>query len=264
MAKINNVYYFVLVKAVILAGGRGTRLSEETNLKPKPLVEALGQPLIWHVMQNYALHGVTEYIVLAGYKGRQLKEYFANYWLHQSDITFDLSAPSREIIEVRSLPWKVTVLDTGVDSNTGTRVKKIEDLISDTFFLTYGDGVADVDVSKLLECHKKNKNLVTLTAVQPPARFGALNLEGTQVVNFQEKPAGDGAWVNGGFFVVEPKIFDYLNGNNPSFEMDILPSIAREKKLGVYKHYGFWQPVDTVRDLQRLEEAINAGELPWL
>jgi glucose-1-phosphate cytidylyltransferase len=255
--------YFMHMKAVILAGGRGTRLSEETQVKPKPLVEASGHPLIWHVMQNYALHGITEFVVLAGYKGQQLKEYFANYWLHQSDITFDLSTPSHEIVEVRNLPWKVTVLDTGVDSNTGSRILRLKSLIDESFLLTYGDGVADVDISSLVDCHKNSRNLVTLTAVKPPARFGALNLVNGQIVNFQEKPQGEGAWVNGGFFVVDPLIFNYLDGVNPSFEMDVLPKIANEGKLGAYKHEGFWQPVDTIRDLQRLEEAIKRKALPW-
>jgi len=251
------------MKAVILAGGRGTRLSEETQLKPKPLVEAAGQPLIWHIMQNYAKHGITDFIVLAGYKGQQIREYFANYWLHQADITFDLATPEREIHKVRSLPWKVSVLDTGIDTNTGGRIARLRDLLKEDFLLTYGDGVSDVNISELIASHKLSGNLATLTAVQPPARFGALNLIGNRVISFQEKPDGDGAWVNGGFLVLKQEIFDFLKGDDSSFEIDALPKIAELGKLGVYKHSGFWQPVDTIRDLQRLEEAIGRGVLPW-
>ena len=251
------------MKAVILAGGRGTRLSEETQLKPKPLVEAAGQPLIWHVMQNYAQYGITEFIVLAGYKGQQIREYFANYWLHQADITFDLATPEREIHKVRSLPWRVSVLDTGIDTNTGGRIARLKDLLNEDFLLTYGDGVSDVNISELIANHQLSGNLATLTAVQPPARFGALNLTGNKVISFQEKPDGDGAWVNGGFLVLKPEVFDFLKGDESSLEIDALPKIAKLGKLGVYKHSGFWQPVDTIRDLQRLEEAIGRGVLPW-
>jgi len=251
------------MKAVILAGGRGTRLSEETLLKPKPLVEAAGQPLIWHIMQNYARYGVTEFIVLAGYKGHQIREYFANYWLHQADITFDLSTPEQKVHKVRSLPWKVSVLDTGIDTNTGGRIARLKDLLSEDFLLTYGDGVADVNIKELIASHEASGNLATLTAVQPPARFGALKIVDNQVVSFQEKPIGEGAWVNGGYLVLKPEVFSFLYNDNSSFEIDALPEIAKLKKLGVYKHSGFWQPVDTIRDLQRLEEAIVSGVLPW-
>ena len=252
------------MKAIILAGGRGTRLSEETQVKPKPLVEASGQPLIWHIMQNYAQYGITDFIVLAGYKGQQIREYFANYWLHQSDITFDLATPDREIHKVRSLPWKVTVLDTGINTNTGGRISKLKNLVNEDFLLTYGDGVADVNIQELIATHKSSGNLATLTAVQPPARFGALSLVGNQVSSFLEKPDGDGAWVNGGFFVLTPEVFSFLDGDDTSFEIDALPEIAKLGKLGVYKHTGFWQPVDTIRDLQRLGEAIDRGVLPWV
>lgn len=250
--------------AVILAGGRGTRLAEETNFKPKPLVEAHGQPLIWHIMQNYAMYGITEFIVLAGYRGQQIREYFANYWLHQSDITFNLATPDREIHKIRSLPWKVSVIDTGVETNTGGRLGRLRDLLSEDFLLTYGDGVANVNIQELIDFHYASENIVTLTAVQPPARFGALNLIGNQVENFQEKPIGDGAWVNGGFLILNSSVFNFIEGENSSFEIDTLPKIASSGKLGAYKHFGFWQPVDTVRDLQRLEEAITMGVLPWV
>jgi len=252
------------MKAVILAGGRGTRLFEETHVKPKPLVEAAGQPLIWHIMQNYAKYEITEFIVLAGYRGQQIREYFANYWLHQADITFNLATPDREIHKIRSLPWKVSVIDTGVETNTGGRLGRLRDLLNEDFLMTYGDGVANVDIQELISVHNASGNIATLTAVQPPARFGALNLIGNQVENFQEKPVGDGAWVNGGFLVLKPEVFNFIEGDNSSFEIDALPRIANSGKLGVHKHFGFWQPVDTVRDLQRLEEAISMGVLPWV
>ena len=251
------------MKAVILAGGRGTRLTEETQFKPKPLVEANGKPLIWHIMQNFSRYGVTDFIILSGYKGQQIREYFANFWLHQADLTFDLSTPNQEIHKVRGLPWKVTVLDTGTDTNTGGRIARLKDIVDEDFLLTYGDGISDIDISSLVKKHKEHHNYATLTAVQPPARFGALNLEGDFVIGFEEKPKGDGAWVNGGFFVLTPKIFDYLGGDSSSFEIDALPKVADAGKLGAYKHSGYWQPVDTIRDLQRLEEAIVSGALPW-
>jgi glucose-1-phosphate cytidylyltransferase len=252
------------VIAVILAGGRGTRLAEETQIKPKPLVEAAGQPLIWHIMQNYARYGITEFIVLAGYKGQQIREYFANYWLHQADITFDLATPERVIHKIGSLPWKVSVLDTGVETNTGGRIARLKEILKDDFLLTYGDGVSDVNIKELISTHKASGNVATLTAVKPPARFGALNLNGGQVESFQEKPDGEGDWVNGGFFVLKPEIFDFLEGDDSSFEIDALPKVANLGLLGVYKHTGFWQPVDTIRDLQRLEEATTKGILPWV
>jgi glucose-1-phosphate cytidylyltransferase len=252
------------MKAVILAGGRGTRLTEETTLKPKPLVEANGKPLIWHIMQNYSMHGITEFIILSGYKGQQIREYFANFWLHQADLTFDLLTPNQEIHKVRGLPWKVTVIDTGTDTNTGGRIARLKGIVNEDFLLTYGDGVSDIDISSLVKKHMEHDNHVTLTAVQPPARFGALNLKGDLVIGFEEKPKGDGAWVNGGFFVVTPKIFDYLGGDSTSLEIDVLPHIANDHKLGAFKHTGYWQPVDTLRDLHRLEEAIAEGALPWI
>jgi glucose-1-phosphate cytidylyltransferase len=250
------------MKAVILAGGRGTRLSEETQLRPKPLVEANGKPLIWHIMQNFSRFRVSDFIILSGYKGQQIREYFANFWLHQADLTFDLSNSNQEIHKVRGLPWKVTVLDTGIDTNTGGRIARLKGVLNEDFLLTYGDGVSNVDIQKLVASHRNSNNLVTLTAVQPPARFGALNLNGNQVISFQEKPDGEGAWVNGGFFVVSPEVFEYLAGDNCSFEIDTLPKVANSGRLGAFKHSGYWQPVDTIRDLQNLEEAIKSGVLP--
>ena len=251
------------MKAVILAGGRGTRLSEETQLKPKPLVEARGKPLIWHIMQNFSRYGISEFIILSGYKGQQIREYFANFWLHQADLTFDLATPNQEIHEVRGLPWKVTVLDTGINTNTGGRIARLKGLLDDDFLLTYGDGVSDVDIQKLIVTHQNSDNLVTLTAVQPPARFGALNLKANQVLNFQEKPLGDGGWINGGFFVFSPSALKFFVDDNTSYEIEVLPKLAGNGKLGAYKHSGYWQPVDTIRDLERLEEAIESGLLPW-
>jgi glucose-1-phosphate cytidylyltransferase len=259
-----KIEYFNPMKAVILAGGRGTRLAEETQLKPKPLVEAKSKPLIWHIMQNFSRFGICDFIILSGYKGQQIREYFANFWLHQADVTFDLATSNQEIHKLRSLPWKVTVLDTGVDTNTGGRIARLKGLLSDDFLLTYGDGVSDIDIGRLFQTHQNSNNFVTLTAVQPPARFGALNLNGNQVTSFQEKPIGDGGWVNGGFFVISPKIFDFLIGDVTSFEIDTLPRLASAGKLGVFKHTGYWQPVDTIRDLQKLEEAIEMGVLPWI
>jgi len=251
------------MKAVILAGGRGTRLAEETQVKPKPLVESGGKPLIWHIMQNYARFGVTEFIVLVGYKGQMIREYFANFWLNQADITFDLSNPEIQVHQNRGLPWKVSVIDTGLETMTGGRLAKLKNLIDEDFFLTYGDGVADVDIEMLLKKHNVSRSLATLTAVQPPARFGALDFDGSQVIGFREKPIDDEGWVNGGFFVLSPKIFDYLKGDLCSFESDVLPQVAEQGKLSAYKHTGFWQPVDTIRDLERLEVAIAQGALPW-
>ena len=249
---------------MILAGGRGSRLSEETHSKPKPLVEAGGQPLLWHIMQNYARFGVNEFIVLAGYKGDLIRQYFADYWLHQTDITFDLSSPNLEVHNNRGLPWKVTVLETGIETMTGGRVLKARHLIDAPFYLTYGDGIADVDIAALRNQFEKSKTIATLTAVQPPARFGALELKGNQISSFQEKPTGDGAWINGGFFVLSEEIFDYIEGPNSIFESDVLPKLASDEQLSAYFHEGFWQPVDTVRDLYRLEQKVASGSLPWI
>jgi glucose-1-phosphate cytidylyltransferase len=252
------------MKAVILAGGMGTRLSEETQFKPKPLVEAGGKPLIWHIMQNFFRFGVSEFIILSGYKGHLMKEYFANFWLHQADITFDLTNPNREIHNLNGLPWKVTILDTGLNTTTGGRISYLKNLLSDNFFLTYGDGVADVDLQKLLLKHKETSNVATLTAVQPLARFGSIDIRDGQVTSFREKSNSEESWVNGGFFVLTPNIFDYIEDANLSFESDVLPKVARDNKLGVYKHSGFWQPVDTLRDLKILEKIIDTKGLPWI
>ena len=250
--------------AVILAGGKGTRLAEETQVKPKPLVEACGNPLIWHIMNNYARFGITEFIVLVGYRGHMIREYFANYWLNSSDVTFNMTEPKYEVLQVKSLPWKVTVLDSGLDTLTGGRVLRLKKLINEDFLLTYGDGVSDVDISKVIEQHKISKNIVTLTAAKPPARFGAIEITEGKVTNFQEKPEGEGSWVNAGFFVVSPKVFDYIDGDNSSFESETLTKLSKENLLGAYQHLGLWQPVDTIRDLEKLNEIIREEGLPWL
>ena len=249
--------------AVILAGGKGTRLSEETQFKPKPLVEAGGKPLLWHIMQNYSRHGVTDFLVLTGYRGNQIKEYFANYWMNSGKIQFDLDRGTRNVIDESFQKWKVTVLDTGINTETGGRLFQAKDLLEEEFLLAYGDGVADVDITGLISHHRSSNKKATLTAVKPPARFGALNLVNNTVESFQEKPDGEGGWVNGGFFVLSKAIFDYFDNENQSFEFEILPKIAKAKQLQAYKHYSYWQPVDTVRDLHNLEEAIKAQKLPW-
>ncbi len=252
------------MKAVILAGGKGTRISEESVTKPKPLVDAGGHPLLWHIMQNYYLNGVSEFIILAGYKGNQIREYFSNYWMINSDITFDLSAPHQQVHKARGLPWKVTVLDTGLETMTGGRLSKAQKLIDDTFFMTYGDGVSDINVAELLAFHKSQNTLATLTAVQPPARFGALDISDSRVKSFEEKPTGDGSWINGGYFVLEPSVFDYDLNDDTVFETDVLPKLASEGKLSAFRYEGFWQAVDTLRDLNRLEDRIRTSSLPWL
>ena len=252
------------MKAVILAGGRGSRLSEETLTKPKPLVEAGGKPLLWHIMQNYARFGISEFVILVGYKGDQIREYFANYWLHQSDVTFDLASPGKEIHQTGGVPWKVTVVETGLDTMTAGRLLRAEHLLDSSFYLTYGDGIADVNIEELRLSHEKSDCLATLTAVQPPARFGALNLERNLVRSFQEKPTGDGAWINGGFLVLKPDVFHFIDNDAQSLEYDVLPKLAQAEELNAYFHNDYWQPVDTLRDLFRLERAIEDGDLPWI
>jgi glucose-1-phosphate cytidylyltransferase len=214
-------------------------------------------------MQNYARFGVNEFIILAGYKGDLIRKYFADYWLHQTDITFDLSSPSLEVHHNRGLPWKVTVLETGIETMTAGRVLRAQHLVDGDFFLTYGDGIADVDIAQLEATHRSSGRIATLTAVQPPARFGALSFVGNSVASFQEKPTGDGAWINGGYFVLSPEIFSYISGDSDILESDVLPRLAEKQELSAFFHDGFWQPVDTVRDLYRLEQKVESGTLPW-
>lgn len=256
------------MKAVILAGGYGTRLSEETAVLPKPMVEVGGRPILWHIMKIYAAHGIKEFIVCCGYKGTVIKEYFAKYSLVEADVTFDLGTGTREIHRNGSEDWRVTLVDTGQKTMTGGRLKRVREHIGeDTFCLTYGDGVADVDLGALIEFHRGQDALATLTAVQPPGRFGALTLEAgqTKIERFKEKPRADGetAWVNGGFFVCEPEVLDYIEGDETVWEAEPLERVAQEGRLSAYRHEGFWQPMDTLRDKTVLEDLWRAGKAPW-
>ena len=253
------------MKVVILAGGLGTRLSEETELKPKPMVTIGGKPILWHIMKLYSSFGFNEFVICLGYKGYVIKEYFANYFLHQSNVTFDLAENRMDIHQNFAEPWKVTLIDTGAETMTGGRVKRIEPYVGDdTFLLTYGDGVADVDIQALLAYHRASGKLATVTAAQPSGRFGALNLdESGQVQSFQEKPAGDGAWINGGFFVMEPEVFSFIEGDSTILERAPLETLASTGKLAAYRHDGFWQPMDTLRDKNHLEGLWNQGKAPW-
>jgi glucose-1-phosphate cytidylyltransferase len=252
------------MKAVILAGGLGTRLSEETQLRPKPMVEIGGKPILWHVMKIYAAHGVTDFVICLGYKGYFIKEYFANYFLHMSDVTFDMSNNGMEIHNNNSEPWKVTLVDTGDQTMTGGRIKRIRPFVGDEdFCCTYGDGVGDVNITALRQFHQRRGTWATLTATQPPGRFGALEMDGDTVVSFQEKPVGDGGWINGGFFVLSPKVFDLIEGDNAIWEREPMQRLAHLGQLSVYRHQGFWQPMDTLRDKQHLEELWQSGRAPW-
>ncbi|MDB4444786.1 glucose-1-phosphate cytidylyltransferase [Akkermansiaceae bacterium] len=252
------------MKAVILAGGLGTRLSEETHLKPKPMIEIGGRPILWHIMKIYSAHGVNDFIICGGYRSYVIKEYFANYFLHMSDITFDMECNTMEVHRKRTEPWKISIVDTGEETMTGGRLKRVKDYIGDeTFCFTYGDGVGDVNITETIELHKRAQRKATLTAVQPPGRYGALGIEGDRITQFQEKPEGDGAWINGGFFVLEPSTIDYILGDSMSWERDPLERLATEKQLTVYKHRGFWRPMDTLRDKTQLEEMWEADKAPW-
>lgn len=253
------------MKVAILAGGLGTRLSEETDLKPKPMVTIGGKPILWHIMKTYSHFGFNEFIICLGYKGYVIKEYFANYFLHMSDVTFDLVNNGMEIHQNYVEPWKVTLVDTGANTMTGGRVKRIQPYIGNSpFMLTYGDGVSDVDVPALLDFHRRSGKLCTVTAVQPSGRFGALELDDVgSVSSFQEKPAGDGAWINGGFFVMQPEVFNYIEGDATILERDPLENLTRDGQLVAYQHHGFWQPMDTLRDRTQLEGLWNGGQAPW-
>ena len=254
------------MKAVILAGGLGTRLSEETAVKPKPMVEIGGMPILWHIMKIYSSHGVNEFIVCCGYKGNVIKEFFANYVVMTSSVTFDMANNTMEVREAVTEPWKVTLVDTGANSLTGGRLKRVKEYIGDeTFCFTYGDGVGDVDISAAVEFHKSHGKKATLTATQPPGRFGAIALGGdeTAISSFQEKPIGDGAWVNGGFFVLEPEVIDYIEGDLTTWEQEPLRNLAHEGELHAFKHFGFWQPMDTLRDKMHLEKLWDSGNAPW-
>ncbi len=253
------------MKVVILAGGFGTRLSEETHLRPKPMVDIGDKPILWHIMKIYSSYGYNDFVICLGYKGYMIKEYFANYFMHQSDITIDLTNNSLETHHSQAEPWKVTLVDTGKESMTGGRIRRIQRYVgNEPFLLTYGDGVGNVDIAELVKCHNESKKLVTVTAVQPSGRFGALNLnDSNQVNSFMEKPKGDGSWINGGFFVCEPEVFNYLNSDSEIWEREPMEQIAKEGQLQAYKHVGFWKPMDTLRDKQELEQAWESGNAPW-
>jgi len=252
------------MKAIILAGGLGTRISEETSTRPKPMVEIGGKPILWHIMKTYSAHGIHDFVICCGYKGYVIKEYFANYFLHMSDVTFDMQNNQMEVHQRNAEPWKVTLVDTGEDTMTGGRIKRVADYVKDEdFCCTYGDGIGDVNITELIRFHKQQGKLATLTATQPPGRFGALNLKGSNVISFQEKPQGDGSWINGGFFVLSPKVLDYLTDDNTIWEREPMEQLAKEGQMAAHFHSGFWQPMDTLRDKIHLEELWASGKAPW-
>lgn len=253
-----------MTKAVILAGGLGTRISEESHLRPKPMIEIGGKPILWHIMKIYSAHGINDFIICLGYKGYVIKEYFANYFLHMSDVTFDMAANTMEVHEKHVEPWRVTLVDTGESSMTGGRLRRIKDYIgNESFCFTYGDGVSDLNIRKTIEEHKASGKIATVTAIQPPGRYGALDIKGSVVQSFQEKPAGDGAWINGGFFVLEPQVFNYLHSDQDSFEGEPLLTLVDEGQLNAHQHKGFWQAMDTLRDKNQLEALWASGQAPW-
>lgn len=252
------------MKAVILAGGLGSRISEETYLKPKPMVEIGGMPLLWHIMKIYSAYDINEFIICLGYRGYVIKEYFANYFLHMSDVTFDMANNKMIVHERFAEPWKVTLVNTGEDTMTGGRLKCVQPYLDEeTFSFTYGDGLGDVDLNQLIAFHREHGRLATVTAVQPPGRFGSLVLEQNRVSGFQEKPRGDGNWINGGFFMLEPGVIPYIEGDDTVWEQEPLEGLARDSQLSAYKHQGFWQPMDTLRDKNQLEEMWAGGHAPW-
>jgi len=252
------------MKAVILAGGVGSRISEESAVRPKPMVEIGGRPILWHIMKIYSAHGINDFVICLGYKGYLIKEYFANYFLHMSDVTFDLSTNNVRVHQHAAEPWKVTLIDTGDASETGGRLKRISRYVDgETFCMTYGDGVADINVTELVACHEREARLATVTAVRPPGRFGALEIDGQRVSKFVEKPLGDGGWINGGFFVLSSRVFDYIEGDRTLWESEPLQRLASEGELSAFFHHGFWQPMDTLRHRQILEEYWASGTAPW-
>ncbi len=255
------------MKAVILAGGFGTRISEESHLVPKPMIQIGGKPILWHIMKLYGHHGITDFVICLGYKGHVIKEFFANYFLYSSDVTFDLAANAMQVHHRHAEPWRVTLVDTGENSLTGGRLARVREYLGDEdFCFTYGDGVADVDLQALITFHqqaKANGAYATVTAVQPPGRYGSLDLAGTTVNGFLEKPIGDGGWINGGFFVLSPAVFDYVEGDQTSWEQEPMSALATQGRLAAYRHTGFWGAMDTLRDKQRLEEQWAGGEAPW-
>lgn len=252
------------MKAVILAGGYGTRISEETDVKPKPMVEIGGKPLLWHIMKTYSHYGIHEFIICCGYKGYIIKEYFANYFLHMSDVTFDLQESGMQVHQNSSEPWKVTIVDTGENTMTGGRLKRVAQYLQDDdFCFTYGDGLSNVDIGSLISFHRDQNTLATVTAVQPPGRFGVLNIEEQIITKFEEKPAGDGNWINGGFFILSPKVIDYIQDDQSIWEQEPMNRLASEGQLSAFLHKGFWQPVDTLRDKKLVEGLWDSGQAPW-
>ena len=251
------------MKAVILAGGLGTRISEESTLRPKPMIEIGGMPILWHILKMYSAHGIDDFVICCGYKGYMIKEYFANYFLHMSDVTIDMSHNSIEVHQKKAEPWKITLIDTGENTQTGGRLKRVADYLDDDFCMTYGDGVGSVDIAASIAFHKQHGKLATMTAVQPPGRFGALEIDGTSVKSFLEKPQGDGGWINGGFFVLNPKVLDLIASDATLWEKEPLESLAQQGQLESFFHSGFWRPMDTLRDKTTLEELWASGKAPW-
>lgn len=252
------------MKVVILAGGFGTRLSEETDIKPKPMVEIGGRPILWHILKIYSHYGFNDFIICLGYKGYLIKEFFMNYYIHQSDITVNLIENKVEIHKTASEPWKVTLVDTGMNTMTGGRIKRVADYINDDeFMMTYGDGVGDINITELLKFHREKSSVATLTSVQPSGRFGILKFDGDKITSFQEKPKGDGGWINAGFFVLNKKVLEYISGDDTIWEREPLEKLALDGKLYAYRHYGFWKPMDTLRDKRELEELWSSGKAPW-
>jgi glucose-1-phosphate cytidylyltransferase len=252
------------MKAVILAGGLGTRISEETAVRPKPMIEIGGRPILWHIMKIYSAYGINDFIVCCGYKGYVIKEYFANYFLHMSDITFDIANNKMEVHQASAEPWKITLVDTGDNTMTGGRIKRVASYVGDEdFCCTYGDGVSDIDIGKLVAFHKSHGKLATITAVQPLGRFGSLDMEEDLITGFKEKPRGEGGWINGGFFVLSPKVFDYVEDDSVSWERQPMERLAQEGQMLAYKHEGFWQPMDTLREKVLLEELWSSGKASW-
>jgi glucose-1-phosphate cytidylyltransferase len=254
------------MKVLILAGGQGSRLSEETAVRPKPMVELGGKPILWHIMKIYSAYGFHEFIILCGYKGYMIKEYFAHYFLHMADMTIDMAANNITHHNNYAEPWKVTLIDTGIDTMTGGRIKRAHEYVgNEPFMLTYGDGVADIDINKLLDFHTSHGKLITMTSVLPEGRFGSLSIDNKNMVNkFQEKPMGDGSWINGGFFVCQPEVFNYITDDKTIFEREPLEELAHDGQLFTYKHLGFWKPMDTQRDKNQLEEMVEKKKAPWI
>lgn len=253
------------MKAVILAGGLGTRLSEETSIRPKPMVEIGGKPILWHIMKTYSSHGINDFVICCGYKGYIIKEFFANYFLHTSDVTFDMQYNTMEVHSRHAEPWKVTLVDTGENTLTGGRLKRVKKYLDpdEPFCFTYGDGVADVDITAAVQFHQSHGKLGTMTAVQPPGRFGAIDLDGTRILSFKEKPQGDGNWVNGGYFILSPKVLDYIADDSTTWEKEPMEHLARDNQMDAFFHHGFWQPMDTLRDKVLLEDLWQNGKAPW-